>query len=67
MPSKPLFLLAVFELDLRGFAVLKTSMLSLSRQVFSAQDGSRKKIKTCPEPSGNELSAYVFENSVRCL
>ncbi len=36
-------------------------MSSLSRQVFSAEDGPRKKLKICPEPPGNELSEYVFE------
>jgi hypothetical protein len=42
-------------------------MLSLSRRVFSAQDGPRKKLKICPKPPGNELSEYVFKNSVQCL
>jgi hypothetical protein len=32
------------------------SVLPLSRWVFSAQDGARQKLKTCPEPSGNKLS-----------
>jgi hypothetical protein len=38
-----------------------------SRQVFSAQDGARQKLKICPELSGNELSESVFKNSVHCL
>jgi hypothetical protein len=29
--------------------------------VFSAQDGARKKLKICPEPSGNKLSESVFK------
>jgi hypothetical protein len=26
------------------------------------QCGSRQQLKTCPEPSGNELPEYVFKN-----
>jgi hypothetical protein len=40
-------------------------VLSLSRQVFSAQDVPRKKLKICTEPPGNELSEYVFKNSLQ--
>jgi hypothetical protein len=43
------------------------SVSSLSRQVFSAQDGPRKKLKIDTEPPWNELSEYVFKNSVWCL
>ncbi len=43
------------------------SVLPLSRQVFSAQDGARQKLKICPEPSGNKLSESVLKNSVCCL
>ncbi len=34
--------------------------MSLSRRIFSAQDGPRKKFKIRKEPPGNELSEYVF-------
>ncbi len=34
------------------------SVLPLSRQVCSAQDGARQKLKMCPEPSGNKLSGF---------
>jgi hypothetical protein len=36
------------------------SELLLSRQVFSAQNGARKKLRICPEPLGNKRSEYVF-------
>jgi hypothetical protein len=42
-------------------------MLSLSSRVFSTQDGHRKKLKISPELPGNELSEYVFKNSLQCL
>jgi hypothetical protein len=37
------------------------SVSPLSRQVFSAQDGARQKLKICPEPSGNKLSEYFLK------
>jgi hypothetical protein len=42
------------------------SVSPFSRQVFSAQDGARQKLKIFPKPSGNKLSESVFKNSVRC-
>jgi hypothetical protein len=43
------------------------SVLLFSRQVFSAQDSARQKLKIRPKPSGNKLSESVLTNSVRCL
>ncbi len=40
------------------------SELLLSRRVFSAQDCPRQNLTICPGPSGNELSDYIFKNSV---
>jgi hypothetical protein len=36
------------------------SVSPLSRRIFSAQDGARQKLKTCPEPSGHKLSESNF-------
>jgi hypothetical protein len=43
------------------------SVPPFSRQVFSAQESARQKLKIRPEPSGNKLSESVFKNFVRCL
>jgi hypothetical protein len=37
-------------------------VLSLSRWVFSDQDGIRQKLKIFLEPSSNKLSEYVLQN-----
>jgi hypothetical protein len=51
----------------RGFtaAIPLESVSSLSGLVFLTQNGPRQKLKISPGLPGNELSEYVFLNSVR--
>ncbi len=47
----------------KGFCRSKTSRIctTISRRVFSAQDGVRQKLKICPELPGNKLSESVLK------